>query len=101
MATWPRNGPLTNPVPSALVPYDLEAPAHLIWPCPTPLRTIPRVQGSGLRPPPQSHFRRNRFGTGGVTSINPGIAENANVTRLRASPRARPRRSGMKVMTSP
>jgi hypothetical protein len=39
---------LTNPVSTGLVPYDLEAPAKLLTPRPTPLRnSIPRVKGQG------------------------------------------------------
>jgi hypothetical protein len=39
---------LTNPISTGLVPYDLEAPAKLLTPRPTPLRnSIPRVKGQG------------------------------------------------------
>lgn len=39
---------LSNPISTGLVPYDLEAPAKLLTPRPTPLRnSIPRVKGQG------------------------------------------------------
>ena len=67
-----------NPVPTGLVAFDLEAPAKLLAPRPTPLRNrIPRRKGVG-----QAHrFKRitgfTGSGTGGVGVIRPGIAENA------------------------
>ena len=45
---------LTNPISTGLVPYDLEAPAKLLTPRPTPLRnSIPRVKGQGAN----RHFK--------------------------------------------
>src|SRR5579863_8231900 len=39
---------LTTPISTGLVPFDLEAPAKLLTPRPTPLRnSIPRVKGQG------------------------------------------------------
>lgn len=72
---------LQSPIPTGITPYDLEAPSKNIWPRPTPLRNaLPRVKGQGS-------VRRLKIisgvtgsQTGGVTSLNPGIAENANVT---------------------
>ncbi len=72
---------LTSPIPTGITPYDLEAPSKNIWPRPTPLRNeLPRVKGQGS-------VRRLKIisgvtgsQTGGATTLNPGIAENANVT---------------------
>src|SRR5579862_1755231 len=72
---------LSSPIPTGLVPYDLEAPSKIIWPRPTPLRnSIPRVRGQGSVRRFKVISAVSGSGTGGVTSINPGIAENANVT---------------------
>ena len=39
---------LTNPVSTGLIPYDLEAPAKLLTPRPTPIRnSTPRLKGQG------------------------------------------------------
>lgn len=66
---------LTNPLSAGLVPFDLEAPAKLLTPRPTPLRnSIPRVKGQGAA-------RRFKVisgfsGTGtGVSTLQPGITE--------------------------
>ena len=67
---------LTNPVSTGLVPYDLEAPAKLLTPRPTPLRnSIPRVKGQGgvRRFKVISGFTGT--GTGGQTTTQPGITE--------------------------
>ena len=72
---------LQSPIPSGLVPYDLEAPSKNIWPRPTPLRNqVPRVRGQGSVRRFKVISAVSGSGTGGVTSINPGIAENANIT---------------------
>jgi hypothetical protein len=72
---------LTSPIPSGIVPYDLEAPSKNIWPKPTPLRnSIPRVKGQGSVRRFKVISAVSGSGTGGITTINPGIAENANVT---------------------
>ena len=72
---------LANPVPTGLVPYDLEAPSKNIWPRPTPLRnSIPHVKGQGAVRRFKVISAVSGSGTGGITTINPGIAENANVT---------------------
>ena len=72
---------LNSPIPSGLVPYDLEAPSKNIWPRPTPLRnSIPRVRGQGAVRRFKVLSGVSGSSTGGLTTINPGIAENANVT---------------------
>ena len=39
---------LTSPISSGLVPYDLEAPAKMLFPVKTPIRNqTPRVRGQG------------------------------------------------------
>ena len=73
----------TAPISDGLVPYDLEAPAKLLTPRPTPLRnTIPRVKGQGA-------VRRFKVisgftgtGTGGITTTQPGITESTQNTFL-------------------
>lgn len=67
---------LTSPLSTGLVAFDLEAPAKLLAPRPTPLRNrIPRQRGMGT-----SHrFKRitgfTGSGTGGVGNIHPGIVD--------------------------
>jgi hypothetical protein len=66
----------SSPVGTGLVAFDLEAPAKMLTPRPTPLRNrIPRKKGIGL-----SHrFKRitgfTGTGTGGVGNIHPGIQD--------------------------
>lgn len=66
---------LTSPVGTGLVAFDLEAPAKMLTPRPTPLRNrLPRRRGIGT-----SHrFKRitgfTGTGTGGVGATWPGIA---------------------------
>ncbi|MFI1165648.1 hypothetical protein ACH4UM_19035 [Streptomyces sp. NPDC020801] len=65
-----------SPISTGLVAFDLEAPAKMLTPRPTPLRNrIPRKKGIGT-----SHrFKRitgfTGTGTGGVGNIHPGIAD--------------------------
>lgn len=67
---------LTNPVSTGLVAFDLEQPAKLLTPRPTPLRNrMVRQRGFGT-----SHrFKRitgyTGTGTGGVGNIHPGIVD--------------------------
>lgn len=73
----------TAPINTGLVPYDLEAPAKLLVPRPTPLRnSIPRVKGQGAvrRFKVVSGFSGS--GTGGVSTIQPGISESTQNTFL-------------------
>jgi len=66
----------SSPISTGLVVFDLEAPAKMLTPRPTPLRNrIPRQRGMGL-----SHrFKRitgfTGTGTGGVGVIRPGITD--------------------------
>lgn len=67
---------LTSPVSTGLVAFDLEAPAKLLTPRPTPLRNrIPRSRGVGT-----SHRFKTITGftgteTGGVANLHPGIVD--------------------------
>lgn len=70
----------TNPVPQGLAAFDLEAPAKLLAPRPTPLRNrLPRRRGVGLA----HRFKRitgfTGTGTGGVGIFFPGITEGGTV----------------------
>ena len=65
-----------SPIPTGLVPFDLEAPAKYLAPRPTPLRNkLPREKGQGSA----RRFKRitgiTGSGTGGVGNIHPGILE--------------------------
>jgi hypothetical protein len=67
---------LANPVSTGLVPYDLEAPAKLLTPRPTPLRnSIPRVKGQGAARRFKAISGFTGTGTGGQTTTQPGIGE--------------------------
>lgn len=72
---------LSNPIGTGLVPFDLEAPAKLLTPRPTPLRnSIPRLRGQGG----QRRFKVisgfTGTGTGGATTVQPGINESTTNT---------------------
>jgi hypothetical protein len=66
----------SSPIGTGLVAFDLEAPAKMLTPRPTPLRNrIPRKRGIGL-----SHRFKVISGftgtaTGGVANLHPGIAD--------------------------
>jgi hypothetical protein len=65
-----------SPIPTGLVPFDLEAPAKYLAPRPTPLRNkLPREKGQGSA----RRFKRitgiTGSGTGGLGNIHPGISE--------------------------
>lgn len=73
---------LTNPLAGNLVAYDLEAPAKMLAPRPTPLRNrIARRKGVGTA----HQFKRitgfTGSGSGGVANMRPGITE-STVTRF-------------------
>lgn len=71
---------LNNPIPTGLVPYDLESPSKLIWPRPTPLvNAIPRVRAQGMVRRLKIINAVSNSGTG-VATINPGISETGTVT---------------------
>jgi hypothetical protein len=58
------------------VPYDLEAPAKLLTPRPTPLRnSIPRMKGQGGSRRFKVISGFTGTGTGGQTTTQPGISE--------------------------
>jgi hypothetical protein len=67
---------LTSPLSTGLVAFDLEAPAKLLAPRPTPLRNrIPRSKGMGT-----AHRFKTISGftgtqTGGVANLHPGISD--------------------------
>lgn len=66
----------SSPVATGLVAYDLEAPAKMLTPKPTPIRNmLPRRRGIGLN----HQFKRitgfTGTGTGGVGVIRPGITD--------------------------
>lgn len=70
----------TSPVTSGLVPYDLEAPAKLLTPRPTPLRnSIPRVKGQGSSRRIKVISGFTGTGTGGITTVQPGITESSTI----------------------
>ncbi|MBM9509986.1 hypothetical protein [Actinacidiphila acididurans] len=67
---------LTSPVGTGLVAFDLEAPAKLLAPRPTPLRNrIPRIKGIGTSHRFKVISGFTGSGTGGVGNIHPGIQD--------------------------
>lgn len=72
---------LANPISTGLVPYDLEAPAKLLAPRPTPLRnSIPRVKGHGASRRFKVISGFTGSGTGGATTLNGGLNESTTNT---------------------
>lgn len=72
---------LSNPVATGLVPYDLEAPAKLLTPRPTPLRnSIPRVKGQGAARRFKVISGFTGTGTGGIGTLNGGVNESTTNT---------------------
>lgn len=72
---------LTSPVATGLVPFDLEAPAKLLTPRPTPLRnSIPRVRGKGSARRFKVISGFTGTGTGGISTLNGGISESTTNT---------------------
>jgi hypothetical protein len=67
---------LSNPISTGLVPFDLEAPAKLLTPRPTPIRnSIPRIKGQGGSRRFKVISGFTGTGTGGITTTQPGINE--------------------------
>ena len=65
-----------SPIPTGLVPFDLEAPAKFLAPRPTPLRNkLPREKGVGTARRYKRITGITGSGTGGTTNIHPGINE--------------------------
>jgi hypothetical protein len=66
----------SSPLSTGLVAFDLEAPAKLLTPRPTPLRNrLPRRRGIGLSHRFKVISGFTGTGTGGIGSIHPGIAD--------------------------
>ncbi|MEU5596689.1 hypothetical protein [Streptomyces sp. NPDC020298] len=66
----------SSPVSGGLVAFDLEAPAKMLTPRPTPLRNrIPRKKGIGLSHRFKVISGFTGTGSGGVGNIHPGIAD--------------------------
>ena len=75
-ATMAKQWTLGNPITTGLVPFDLEAPAKLLAPRPTPLRNrIPRVKGQGAARRFKTISGFTGTGTGGIGTLQPGITE--------------------------
>jgi hypothetical protein len=67
---------LTSPLSSGYVAYDLEAPAKMLTPRPTPLRNrIPRKKGMGTAHRYKVITGFTGTGTGGVGVTRPGISD--------------------------
>jgi hypothetical protein len=67
---------LTSPLSTAFAAFDLEAPAKLLTPRPTPLRNrIPRKKGVGTSHRVKRILGYTGTGTGGVGNTWPGITE--------------------------
>jgi hypothetical protein len=78
-AAWDRMSKewtLSTPISTGLVPFDLEAPAKLLTPRPTPLRnSIPRIKGQGSSRRFKVISGFTGTGTGGITTTQPGVTE--------------------------
>jgi len=67
---------LTNPLSTSFAAFDLEAPAKMLTPRPTPLRNkIPRKKGIGTSRRVKRILGYTGTGTGGVGNLWPGITE--------------------------
>lgn len=72
---------LTSPISSGLVPYDLEAPAKMLFPVLSPLRNkIPRVKGQGITRRIKQITGISNSGTGGVARLSPFMADSTTDT---------------------
>ena len=72
---------LTTPLSTAFAAFDLEAPAKLLTPRPTPLRNrIPRKKGVGTSHRVKRITGYTGTGTGGQGNIWPGITETTTTT---------------------
>ncbi|MGW1525450.1 hypothetical protein [Streptomyces sp. NPDC002159] len=66
----------SSPIGTGLVAYDLEAPAKMLTPRPTPLRNrLPRRKGVGLAHQFKVISGFTGTATGGVANIHPGIVD--------------------------
>jgi hypothetical protein len=67
---------LTSPLSTSFAAFDLEAPAKLLTPRPTPLRNrIPRKKGVGTSHRVKRITGYTGTGTGGQTQVWPGVTE--------------------------
>jgi hypothetical protein len=72
---------LTTPLSTSFAAFDLEAPAKLLTPRPTPLRNrIPRKKGVGTSHRVKRILGYTGTGTGGVGNLWPGITESTTNT---------------------
>jgi len=72
---------LTSPLSSSFAAFDLEAPAKLLTPRPTPLRNrIPRKKGVGTAHRIKRVLGYTGTGTGGIGNTWPGITETTTTT---------------------
>jgi hypothetical protein len=72
---------LTSPLSTSFAAFDLEAPAKLLTPRPTPLRNrIPRKKGVGTSHRVKRILGYTGTGTGGVGNLWPGITETTTNT---------------------
>ena len=72
---------LTSPLSTSFAAFDLEAPAKLLTPRPTPLRNrIPRKKGVGTSHRVKRILGYTGTGTGGVGNTWPGITETTTTT---------------------
>jgi hypothetical protein len=72
---------LTSPLSTSFAAFDLEAPAKLLTPRPTPLRNrIPRKKGVGTSHRVKRILGYTGTGTGGVGQTWPGITESSTAT---------------------
>ena len=68
---------LTNPLDTSFAAFDLEAPAKMLTPRPTPLRNkLPRKKGIGTSHRVKRILGYTGTGTGGQGNIWPGITQN-------------------------
>lgn len=67
---------LTSPLSTGLVPYDLEAPAKLLFPVLSPVRNgTARVKGQGITRRIKQITGISNSGTGGVARLSPFMAD--------------------------
>ena len=81
MADIAKEITLTQPLSTSFAAFDLEAPAKLLTPRPTPLRNrIPRKKGVGTSHRVKRILGYTGTGTGGVGNIWPGVTETTTNT---------------------
>lgn len=81
LATLNKDISITSPLSTGLVPYDLEAPAKMLFPVATPLRNrTPRVKGQGLTRRIKQITGISNSGTGGVARLSPFINDTSTAS---------------------